>query len=76
MYSVQQQQMTFRDLQKLVSHSQHENTHINELYQRLQGKPFWIWNIEEHKRYAECSYQGRSGPLEDQKVPPDVFHFL
>jgi hypothetical protein len=40
--------VTFKDLQKLVSKSQDENTR-KELFQRLQGKPFWIWNIEEHK---------------------------
>ena len=47
-----------------------------QLFQMVQGKPSWIWNIEKHKRYTECSYQGRSEALEDQKVPPDVFHFL
>jgi hypothetical protein len=41
--------VVFKDLQKLVSHSQRENT-AKELFQRLQGKPFWIWNIEEHKQ--------------------------
>jgi hypothetical protein len=49
MYSVQQQQMTFRDLQKLVSAQQKENTR-KELFQRLQNKSFWIWNKEEHKQ--------------------------
>jgi hypothetical protein len=39
----------FRDLQKLVSAQQRENT-TKELFQRLQGKPFWIWNIEDHKQ--------------------------
>jgi hypothetical protein len=41
--------IVFKDLQKLVSHSQQENTR-KELFERLQGKPFWIWNIEEHKQ--------------------------
>jgi hypothetical protein len=41
--------IVFRDLQKLVSHSQREHT-TKELFQRLQGKPFWIWDIEEHKQ--------------------------
>ena len=41
--------MLFKDLQKLVSHSQREYT-TKELFQRLQGKPFWIWDIEEHKQ--------------------------
>ncbi|MFL6355230.1 MAG: hypothetical protein ACJ71C_01560 [Nitrososphaeraceae archaeon] len=44
--------MVFKDLQKLVPHSQQqqkENT-SKELFQRLQGKPFWIWNLVEHKQ--------------------------
>jgi hypothetical protein len=40
--------VVFKDLQKLVSHSQRENT-SKELFERLQGKPFWMWDIDEHK---------------------------
>jgi hypothetical protein len=42
--------IVFKDLQKLVSHSQqlHENT-SKELFQRLQDKPFWIWDKQLHK---------------------------
>jgi hypothetical protein len=41
--------IVFKDLQKLVVHSQHqkENTR-KELFQRLQGKPFWIWDKQQH----------------------------
>jgi hypothetical protein len=49
----------FKDLQKLVSAQQQqrrENT-TRELFQRLQGKPFWIWNIEEHRK-ADCQTDG------------------
>jgi hypothetical protein len=45
--------IVFKDLQKLVSQSQQQEQKENtrkELFQRLQGKPFWIWNIEEHKQ--------------------------
>jgi hypothetical protein len=45
--------IVFKDLQKLVSHSQHqlqkENT-SKELFQRLQDKPFWIWDKQQHKQ--------------------------
>jgi hypothetical protein len=27
-----------------------ETVKQNELFERLQSKPFWIWNIEEHKK--------------------------
>jgi hypothetical protein len=39
--------VVFKDLQKLVQQSQQqqENKH-NELFQRLQGKPFWIWILK------------------------------
>ena len=40
--------IVFKELQKLVSHSQQENTR-KELFDRLQGKPFWIWDVQEHK---------------------------
>ena len=41
--------MVFKDLQKLVQQS-HQQQHQNILFQRLQDKPFWIWNVEEHKQ--------------------------
>jgi hypothetical protein len=41
--------IVFKDLQKLVSAQQKENTR-EELFQRLQDKPFWIWNVEQHKQ--------------------------
>jgi hypothetical protein len=40
--------IVFKDLHKLASYSQKENT-TKKLFQKLQGKPFWIWNIGEHK---------------------------
>jgi hypothetical protein len=40
--------IVFKDLEKLVSHSPQENTR-KELFQRLQGKPFWIWDKQQHK---------------------------
>jgi hypothetical protein len=41
--------VVFKDLQKLVSAHQRENTR-KELFQRLQGKLFWIWDVEKHKQ--------------------------
>jgi hypothetical protein len=40
--------VTFKDLKKRVSL---ETTfQRSKLFERLQNKPFWIWNIEEHKQ--------------------------
>jgi hypothetical protein len=41
--------IVFKDLQKLVSQQQKESIR-KELFQRLQSKPFWIWNVEQHKQ--------------------------
>ena len=40
--------MTFKDLKKRIAL---EVTHDQfRLFERLQNKQFWIWNIEEHKQ--------------------------
>ena len=39
--------MTFRDLKKKVSL---EIAQQSSLFERLQNKPFWIWNVEEHEQ--------------------------
>jgi hypothetical protein len=41
--------IVFKDLQKLVSNQQQENTR-KELFARLQDKPFWIWDKQQHKQ--------------------------
>jgi hypothetical protein len=40
--------VTFKDLKKRVSL---ELSHKQSMFfERLQNKPFWIWNVDEHKR--------------------------
>ncbi len=46
--------MTFKDLKKRISNNrqqlqQQDNLSNNLLRNRLRDKPFWIWDIEEHK---------------------------
>jgi hypothetical protein len=40
--------VTFKDLKKRVSLEVSQEQ--SRLFDRLQGKPFWIWNIEEHRQ--------------------------
>jgi hypothetical protein len=41
----------FKDLQKLVQQQeQQQRDSNNRTFKRLRDKPFWIWDIEEHKR--------------------------
>ena len=39
--------MTFKDLRKRVCIETQQQSRYSE---RLQNKPFWIWNIEDHKQ--------------------------
>jgi hypothetical protein len=39
--------MTFKDLKKRISSSNQQQQ--TQSLDKLQNKPFWIWNIEEHK---------------------------
>jgi hypothetical protein len=41
--------IVFKDLHKLVSQSQQQSAR-KELFQRLQNKPFWIWDKQQHKQ--------------------------
>jgi RNA binding exosome subunit len=40
--------IVFKDLHKLVSQQQKENTRT-ELFERLKDKRFWIWDKQQHK---------------------------
>jgi hypothetical protein len=43
--------VTFKDLQKLIHNQQSEfNSEQTTLFQALKNKPFWIWDVEEHKQ--------------------------
>jgi hypothetical protein len=40
--------MTFKDLKKIIG-SSNQQQQQTQSFDKLQNKPFWIWNIEEHK---------------------------
>jgi hypothetical protein len=40
--------VTFKELKKRVSNA--ETAQQSMLFERLHNKPFWIWDIEEHKQ--------------------------
>jgi hypothetical protein len=40
--------VTFKDLKKRVSLE--TSTQLNKLFEKLRNKPFWIWNVKEHKQ--------------------------
>jgi hypothetical protein len=50
--------LTFKDLKKRVSLETTLKQQSN-LFERLQSKHFWIWNIEEHKQQDIKTYGDR-----------------
>jgi hypothetical protein len=42
--------VTFKDLKKRVSLEATQQQQQSSLFERLHNKPFWIWNVEEHKK--------------------------
>jgi Terminase RNaseH-like domain len=53
--------MTIKDLQKLIIEKQREGVTSSELariIERIRNKPFWIWDLEEHKQ-ADAQHNGR-----------------
>jgi hypothetical protein len=42
--------MTFKDLKKRISLYKQETQANYKLFERLEDKPFWIWDQKEHKQ--------------------------
>jgi hypothetical protein len=42
--------VTFKDLQKVIQSETNSYTLTPPLFQKLQGKPFWIWDLENHRQ--------------------------
>jgi hypothetical protein len=40
--------VTFKDFKKKVSLE--TTQHQSKLFEKVQNKPFWIWNVEKHKQ--------------------------
>jgi hypothetical protein len=73
--------VVFKDLQKLVQHSQQQKENkTKELFQRLQGKSFWIWNIVEHKQedvktYGNCCFNHIIGLPEKDGINKPLYEY-
>ena len=42
--------MTFKELKKRFSDTTQLQEQQNRFFERLQNKPFWIWNVDKHKQ--------------------------
>jgi hypothetical protein len=42
--------MTFKDLRRRLTNRQILERYGSKIFERLQNKPFWIWDIDHHKQ--------------------------
>jgi hypothetical protein len=70
--------LTFKDLKKRVSLELTQQQ--SKLLERLQDRPFWIWNIEEHKQEdiktnGECCFNHIIGLPQKGSVDKPLYDY-
>src|SRR3954449_8055729 len=71
--------MTFKDLKKRISDSNQQQQQTQS-FDKLQNKPFWIWNIEEHKQKdirtkGECCFNHIIGLPTKEGLEKPIFDY-
>jgi hypothetical protein len=73
--------MTFKDLKKrLLSNSQSLEQQQSKIFDRLYNKPFWIWDIQEHKQQdartnGDCCFNHIIGLPKKDGVEKPIFDY-
>ncbi|HZD82419.1 MAG TPA: hypothetical protein VE076_06035 [Nitrososphaeraceae archaeon] len=71
--------MTFKDLKKSISSSSAQQQQTQSFH-KLQKKPFWIWDVQEHKledrrTKGECCFNHIIGlPTKEGLEKPITYH--
>jgi hypothetical protein len=71
--------MTFKDLRKRINSSNQQQQQIQS-FDKLQNKPFWIWDIEEHKledvrTKGECCFNHIIGLPTKEGLEKPIFDY-
>jgi hypothetical protein len=71
--------VTFKDLKKRISLEATTNQQ-SKLFEKLQNKPFWIWNIKEHKRQdvrtnGDCCFNHIIGPPQKDGLDKPLYDY-
>jgi hypothetical protein len=71
--------MTFKDLKKRISSSNQQQQQIQS-FDKLQNKPFWIWDIQEHKledirTKGECCFNHIIGLPTKEGLEKPIFDY-
>jgi hypothetical protein len=69
--------LTFKDLKKRVSV---ETTGQYRFFERLKNKPFWIWDVEEHKQEdirnkGDCCFNHIVGLPTKGRIEKPIFDY-
>ena len=69
--------MTFKDLKKRVTLESHQQS---RLFERLRNKPFWIWDIEQHKQEdirtnGYCCFNHIIGLPTKERIEKPIFDY-
>jgi hypothetical protein len=73
--------MTFADLAKIVGLNSHESANQQSLlFERLRDKPFWIWDIEQHKQQdritkGDCCFNHIIGLPKKEGIEKPLFDY-
>jgi hypothetical protein len=70
--------LTFKDLKKRVTLETEQQQ--SGLFKRLHNKPFWIWNIEEHKQEdiktsGDCCFNHVIGLPTKERIEKPLFDY-
>ena len=71
--------MTFKDLKKRIINSSNQQQQT-QYFHKLQNKPFWIWNIQEHKpedvrTKGECCFNHIIGLPTKEGIEKPIFDY-
>jgi len=72
--------LTFKDLKKKIINSSNQQQQQTQSFDKLQNKPFWIWNIEEHKQEdvrtrGECCFNHIIGLPTKEGLEKPIFDY-
>src|SRR6266516_2639256 len=72
--------MTFKDLKRKITSSSNQQQQQTQSFDKLHNKPFWIWDIEEHKQEdvrtrGECCFNHIIGLPTKGRIEKPLFDY-
>ena len=72
--------MTFKDLKRKITSSSNQQQQQTQSFDKLHNKPFWIWDIQEHKQEdirtrGECCFNHIIGLPTKGRIEKPLFDY-